>query len=113
MNGRLESARQSRRELNALAEGLERSYLTADASCRQAITELLRVREAVLTAHALEQHLTLNRARLMTPGQALVSPSMQRLTLYCTLIEEISKELRSIAPIRPVEAASASLPDQG
>lgn len=106
MNGHLISVDLSQQELNALVVKWEQSFSTADALFREATTVLLKAREAALMVRAQELYLELNPDLLTTQDRGLVLPSTQRLTLYCTLIEEICKELRSTVLTSPVGAVT-------
>lgn len=95
MSGRWKSPKPYLDGLNAQDRKWVRSYSTAEESLRLAITALLRAREAALMALAHEgPPIALNPDPLTTRAQDHVSLSMRRLTLYCTQIEQISKELQ-------------------
>src|SRR5690606_10262386 len=97
-----------RPELNAQDGASVPSSYETDELFLQAITALQRAMQAAWRVTAREALQTLNPDHPTTQDREVVSPFMQRLTLYYGLIVVIAMELHSIAPIPPATDASGS-----
>lgn len=108
MNTSSESPGPLRPELNAQDGASVPSSYETDELFLQAITALQRAMQAAWKVTAREALQTLNPDHPTTQDREVVSPFMQRLTLYYGLIAVIAMELQSIAPIPPATDASGS-----